>query len=637
MRLVASHLRRLALFTLSISSPVYWKQGQWRQQARRITTYRRLPNFGSPAIEVVHEGSLEAEGAVHREEGVVIGRLDERNGGDKRVRNEQNQRSAKRRRVNGEEELPVYATKFSAEEIAAQERKPKRKVAVMIGYSGSGYKGMQLNHQEKTIEGDLFAAFVAAGAISKANADDPKKSSLVRCARTDKGVHAAGNLISLKLVIEESEIVRMINAQLNPQIRVWGIVRTNNSFSAYQMCDSRVYEYLIPSYCFLPPHPQSFLGKQIVELAKEEGDLEGYKQRQDDVLDFWTDMEEKFVKPVLEGLDPVIRDEALQIFYSHENARSGKAPKPTEADRSQTTEDDPLVLVDQAHLSAPQDLKNGKVSPPSPTATRTCTHGQSEVASKNESVSEQKQRVLSPTGLALRSLKSAHTAAKRAHRISPARLARIKSTLSRFIGSHRFHNYTIDKSSKDPSAIRVIKSFTVSENPIMIGGTEWLSIKVHGQSFMMHQIRKMISAAALVVRCGCHEGRIEDTYLSDRFSIPKAPSLGLLLERPVFDAYNDKLVELGRERIDFGKYEKEIAEFKQREIYERIFREEEKDGVFLAFFAALDSTRSPGLLWASSKGIEASRQDVAKAGIAGGAGNINEVSSEDEHGGQDES
>ena len=40
--------------------------------------------------------------------------------------------------------LPIYATRFSAEEVAAQDRQPKRKVAVMVGYSGSGYKGMQL-------------------------------------------------------------------------------------------------------------------------------------------------------------------------------------------------------------------------------------------------------------------------------------------------------------------------------------------------------------------------------------------------------------------------------------------------------------------------------------------------------------
>lgn len=33
---------------------------------------------------------------------------------------------------------------FSEEEIAAEERRPKHKVAVMIGYAGSGYKGMQM-------------------------------------------------------------------------------------------------------------------------------------------------------------------------------------------------------------------------------------------------------------------------------------------------------------------------------------------------------------------------------------------------------------------------------------------------------------------------------------------------------------
>lgn len=109
---------------------------------------------------------------------------------------------------------------FSEAEIAAEERRPKRKVAVMIGYAGTGYHGLQINHKEKTIEGDIFAAFVAAKAISKVNADDPRKSSFVRCARTDKGVHAAGNMLSLKLIIEDPDVVQKINENLPPQIRV---------------------------------------------------------------------------------------------------------------------------------------------------------------------------------------------------------------------------------------------------------------------------------------------------------------------------------------------------------------------------------------------------------------------------------
>ena len=68
-----------------------------------------------------------------------------RNEAKKRVPQDHGQRSPKRRRVgNDESNLPIYATKYTAEEIAGQERRPKKKVAVLIGYSGSGYKGMQL-------------------------------------------------------------------------------------------------------------------------------------------------------------------------------------------------------------------------------------------------------------------------------------------------------------------------------------------------------------------------------------------------------------------------------------------------------------------------------------------------------------
>lgn len=50
----------------------------------------------------------------------------------------------KRQKVSDGRQRPIYAVEFSKEEIEAEERRPKRKVAVMIGYSGSGYKGMQL-------------------------------------------------------------------------------------------------------------------------------------------------------------------------------------------------------------------------------------------------------------------------------------------------------------------------------------------------------------------------------------------------------------------------------------------------------------------------------------------------------------
>ena len=200
---------------------------------------------------------------------------------------------------------------FPKEEIEAESRRPKRKVAVMIGYVGTGYHGMQINHKDKTIEGDIFAAFVAAGAISKANADDPKKSSFVRCARTDKGVHAAGNVI---------------NDNLPPQIRIWGIERTSNSFSCYQTCDSRWYEYLMPSYCLLPPHHDSYIGKKIVESAKEKGVYDEYLGRLDDVKDYWEKVEKERIQPILDALDPEARAEVEKRLHSSADRAEVEVP-----------------------------------------------------------------------------------------------------------------------------------------------------------------------------------------------------------------------------------------------------------------------------------------------------------------------
>ena len=473
----------------------------------------------------------------------------------------------------------------------------------------------------------MFSAFVAAGAISKANADDPKKSSLIRCARTDKGVHAAGNLISLKLIVEDLDVVAKINQQLSPQIRVWGIERTNGAFSAYQFCDSRIYEYLIPTHCFLPPHPKSFLAHMMVDLAAEADDMEGYRKRQKEVADFWLEAEEKYEKPAIEKIDPSIRDAALSVFYDHGTTHLTSSHTAAVDQPNQESPD--IGSENQAGAGGVESTPNDNENEAVPS---------SEGVDARKVPNEHQPRELSPLENAVRLLKTAQMNAKKAYRIHPARLARVRSCLSPFQGSFKYHNYTIDKSFKDPSATRIIKKFVVGETPIVIGNTEWLSLKVHGQSFMMHQIRKMVSMAALIVRCGCHEGRIQDSYTASRISIPKAPSLGLLLERPVFDIYNEKLEQFGREKIDFSRHEKEMEEFKQREIYERIFREEERDACFHSFFTGLDNTRSAQLLYLSSVGLDAVNREIPKGPSKETTekADVDQVSSDDGNGGAEE-
>lgn len=473
-------------------------------------------------------------------------------------------------------------------------------MAVLIGYSGTGYKGMQISGTERTIEGDLFQAFIRAGAISKANAEDPKKSSLVRCARTDKGVHAAGNMISLKLIVEDEDIVEKINAELSPQIRVWGIERTIGSFSCYQACDSRWYEYLIPSHAFLPPHPSSWLAKQLEQLADEADDRESYESRQKDIQDFWLGVEASEIKPILESIDEDLRWEVVKALQGEEEA-SAKAEK----------------IEDEAHTKpVKKELADENLDADS--APSNDANPKSEQLPSDVDM----ERVLR-LRVATKRLRNAYVGAKRRYRIPASRIDRIQAALDKYVGTKNYHNYTIQKTFKDPSVKRHIKSFVVNKKPILIGEgadeakTEWLSLKVHGQSFMMHQIRKMVGMVTLMVRSGADLSTMDTSFTDARFSIPKVPGLGLLLERPVFDSYNNlQAAKHGREPLRFDKYEEKLEAFKESEIYQRIFREEEERNEFGRFFNHIDNFKEPWFLYVTSMGLKACKGYERSAPIA---------------------
>ncbi|CCJ30624.1 unnamed protein product, partial [Pneumocystis jirovecii] len=411
----------------------------------------------------------------------------------------------KKRKLNAEqEELEIRETKT--------DRKPKRKVACLIGYCGTGYHGLQLNDPSRTIERDIFEALVRVGAISVMNSDDPKKSSLNRAARTDRGVHAACNLISLKMIIEQQNLLETINAALPESIRMWSITRTLGSFNPKTFCDSRIYEYLVPSYVFLPPYPKSFLAQRITKhreiINKEKNSVWIYGNEYmlycKDKKDIW-DLEKQHH---LKNLD---NETCISNKIINENNK------------------EPLFTSNQTQESQEK---------------------------------EEERRI--------------ELKIKKEYRISAERLQLVRDAFKIFEGSHNFHNFTVGKPFNDKSVYRMIRSFTVSD-PKVIQEIEWISLKVHGQSFMLHQIRKMVALIILVVRCGTPLSFISETFKSTRYNIPKAPSLGLLLEKPIFSGYNKRAESMNREIIDSSLYEKEIKRFKETYIYDKIFSKESKE------------------------------------------------------------
>lgn len=85
----------------------------------------------------------------------------------------------------------------------------------------------------------------------------------------------------------------------------------------------------------------------------------------------------------------------------------------------------------------------------------------------------------------------------------------------------------------------------------------------------------------MAVRTGCPLTRIPETFGSRKISIPKAPSLGLLLESPVFESYNNMATsQHSRQPIDFTVHKEEMDAFREKMIYSKLFVEEEKSNVY---------------------------------------------------------
>lgn len=75
--------------------------------------------------------------------------------------------------------------------------------------------------------------------------------SFQRAARTDKGVSAAENLLSLKMIMNETTIDDL-NKLLPKQIKVFGYNKVTQSFDCKVNCDARTYVYLLPTFAFCP-------------------------------------------------------------------------------------------------------------------------------------------------------------------------------------------------------------------------------------------------------------------------------------------------------------------------------------------------------------------------------------------------
>lgn len=135
----------------------------------------------------------------------------------------------------------------------------KKKVVMRVGYVGSDYKGLQIQRHEldhSTIEGELEKAIFKAGGIRDSNYGNLNKINWARSSRTDKGVHSLATMIAFKMEIPEFAwnndpngfaLAGYVNSHLPENIRVFSILPSQRSFDARRECSIRKYTYVLPA------------------------------------------------------------------------------------------------------------------------------------------------------------------------------------------------------------------------------------------------------------------------------------------------------------------------------------------------------------------------------------------------------
>jgi len=348
----------------------------------------------------------------------------------------------------------------------------KKKMALYIAYIGHGYQGMQRNPGAKTIEEDLFQAISAAGGISDANSDDSgfSKISWMRAARTDKGVSAVGQVVSLKMQIDPPEnMLEKINQQLPHQISLLGIHRVTGGFDARKHCDKRRYEYCLPAWIFDPAiTPQNVM--QTVHYKSGAGFDDGFNF----------------------------------------NTTAASALASASAAASAAAASDPPFTSSFIFDKAAQD--------------------------------------------------------------------KMTQILSSYNGTHNFHNYAARVHVTSSNAKRYIMSFTC-HGTFQINGEPWVRMVVIGQSFMLHQIRKLIGMALSVFRGDIPESFLKMALKSKAsLNVPMAPDLGLFLDECYFDSYNNKWGHL-HSPINLKTHQDAVDVFKQERLYPHLARRDETEGI----------------------------------------------------------
>lgn len=419
---------------------------------------------------------------------------------------------------------------------------------------------MQKNPGAKTIEGDLEEALYQAGAVPESDRGQSRKYDWARSARTDKGVSAVGQVVSGRFYVDPPGFIERLNSKLPDQIRIFGYKRVTGSFHAKKFCDRRRYMYLIPVFAL---DPSCHRDRETVLASLGSG------------------------------------NDLVKCLECSERGRKvfGVVGKCTFGSKN----DNEGMDVELGDLNNDIEVKELGSSEENDVKKEESRHENGKVGSGTEKVEAKKSEFC----------------------YGDKEREWFNRILKNYEGTHNFHNFTTRTKPGDPSAMRYIISFD-ADSTVVVDGIEFVKCEVVGQSFMLHQIRKMIGLAVAIMRDCAPESLIEIAFRKDvSITVPMAPEVGLYLDECFFYSYNNKWKD-SHEEVSMKDYAKEAEEFKMKYIFSHIASAEHRDGAVALWLHSLNYRNYPDLRFVSTdcsddmKNVES--QDLLAGSIVEGSG-----------------
>ena len=121
------------------------------------------------------------------------------------------------------------------------EKQTFRQYLIKFSYIGTGYSGLAYTDEAtRTIEREIFRCLMLTKMIKSR-----ETCNFSRCGRTDAGVHAAGNYMSISLR-EGIDHLYVLNKVLATDIVFLSKVEVDSDFNARFRCRQRIYKYYQP-------------------------------------------------------------------------------------------------------------------------------------------------------------------------------------------------------------------------------------------------------------------------------------------------------------------------------------------------------------------------------------------------------